>query len=256
MKTKLKESLALLNSSVSIKKQKIMLGDIAVDVVQKDIKNIHLSVYPPTGRVRISAPLRMDMDTIRIFAISKIGWIRKQQNKFRRQERETQRDYITRESHYYLGKRYLLEVIEENVPANVILKHDTIELHIRPNTPTEKRYAIMQEWYRLKLKEIVPDIIAKWEHKMQVKVAEFGIKRMKTKWGTCNIKDKRIWLNLELAKKPPQCLEYIIVHEMTHLLERRHNERFTAYLDKLIPQWRSYKEELNRFPSSHTEWNY
>ena len=241
---------------MSIKTQKISLGKMSVDVVQKDIKNIHLSVHPPTGRVRISAPLRMDLDTIRVFAISKISWIKKQQNKLHSQQRETARDYITRESHFYLGKRYLLEVIEENAPANVILKHDTIQLHIRPDTPTEKRQTILEKWYRRKLKELVPEMIAKWEKKMRVKVAEFGIKKMKTKWGTCNIKAKRIWLNLELAKKPRHCLEYILIHEMVHLLERRHNERFLAYMDKFMPQWRAYKEELNRFPISHTDWNY
>ena len=241
---------------MSIKKQKMTLGNICVDVVQKDIKNVHLSVHPPTGRVRISAPLRMDLDTIRIFAISKINWIKKQQNKLCSQERETQRDYITRESHYYLGKRYLLKVIEHNAPAKVIIKHETIEMYIRPNTDTQKRQGILEGWYRRELKKRLPEIIAKWEKKMHVNVAEFGIKKMKTKWGTCNIKAKRLWLNLELAKKPVHCLEYILIHEIVHLLERRHNERFMAYMDKFLPQWRAYKEELNRFPISHVEWNY
>ena len=256
MKTKWKESFTLSSSSMSIKTQKMMLGELSVDVVQKDIKNIHLSVHPPTGRVRISAPLRMNLDTIRVFAISKISWIKKQQNKLRSQQRETPRDYITRESHYYLGKRYLLNVVEENAPANVILKHETIELHIRPDTPTEKRQAILESWYRRKLKEIIPEMIARWEKKMKVSVDQFGIKKMRTRWGTCNIEARRIWLNLELAKKPLHCLEYILIHEMVHLLERRHNERFMAYMDKFLPQWRAYKEELNRFPISHVEWNY
>jgi len=241
---------------MSIKTQEISLGSLSVDVVQKDIKNIHLSVHPPTGRVRISAPLRMELDTIRVYAISKISWIKKQQDKFRSQQRETPRDYITRESHFYLGKRYLLKVIEENTPANVILKHETIELHIRPGTPTEKRQSILEGWYRGKLKEIVPEMIAKWEKKMRVSVNQFGIKKMRARWGTCNIEARRIWLNLELAKKPVYCLEYILIHEMLHLLERRHNERFMAYMDKFLPQWRAYKEELNRFPISHVEWNY
>jgi len=241
---------------MSIKTHKMMLGELSVDVVQKDIKNIHLSVHPPTGRVRISAPLRMNLDTIRVFAISRISWIKKQQSKLRSQQRETPRDYITRESHYYLGRRYLLNVVEENAPVNVILKHDKIQLHIRPDTPTEKRQTIMEEWYRRKLKEIVPEMIAEWEKKMRVKVVQFGIKKMRTRWGTCNIQAKRIWLNLELAKKPVHCLEYILIHEMVHLLERRHNERFMAYMNKFLPQWRAYKEELNRFPISHVEWNY
>jgi len=256
MKTKWKESFTLSNGSMNIKTQKMRLGELSVDVVQKDIKNVHLSVHPPTGRVRISAPLRMDLDTIRVFAISKISWIKKQQNKLRGQQRETPRDYITRESHFYLGKRYLLDVIEENAPVNVILKHDTIQLHIRPDRTTEKRQSILEEWYRRKLKEIVPEMMAGWEKKMKVRVNQFGIKKMRTRWGTCNIEAKRIWLNLELAKKPVHCLEYILIHEMVHLLERRHNERFMAYMDKFLPQWRAYKEELNRFPISHVEWNY
>lgn len=256
MKTKWKESFTLSNSSMNIKTQKMRLGELSVDVVQKDIKNIHLSVHPPTGRVRISAPLRMDLDTIRVFAVSKISWIKKQQTKLCSQQREAPRDYITRESHFYMGRRYLLEVVEENAPVNVILKHDAIQLHIRPDTPTEKRQSILEEWYRRKLKEIVPEMIAKWEKKMRVEVSEFGIKKMRTRWGTCNIEAKRIWLNLELAKKPVHCMEYILIHEMVHLLERRHNERFVAYMDKFLPQWRAYKEELNRFPISHVEWNY
>ena len=241
---------------MSIKTQKMTLGDMSVDVVQKDIKNIHLSVHPPTGRVRISAPLRLDLDTIRVFAISKISWIKKQQNRLCSQEREIPREYVTRESHYYLGKRYLLKVIEHNAPAKVVVKHETLEMYIRPNTNTQKRQGILEEWYRRELKEILPEIIAKWEKKIRIKVAEFGIKKMKTKKGTCNIGAKRIWLNLELAKKPKHCLEYILIHEMVHLLERCHNERFMAYMDKFLPQWRAYKEELNRFPISHVEWNY
>ena len=241
---------------MSIKTHKMILGDMSVDVVQKDIKNIHLSVYPPTGRVRISAPLRLDLDTIRVYAISKISWIKKQQDKLHSQQRETPRDYITRESHFYLGKRYLLKVIEHDEPAKVILKHSAIDMYIRPNTDTKKRQVILEDWYRRKLKEIVPEMIAKWEKKMRVEVVSFGIKKMRTKWGTCNIEAKRIWLNLELAKKPVHCLQYILIHEMVHLLERRHNERFIAYMDKFLPQWRAYKEELNRFPISHVEWNY
>ena len=241
---------------MSIKEQQIELGDISLDVVQKDIKNIHLSVYPPTGRVRISAPLHMDLDTIRVFAISKLGWIKKQRAKFRGQSREAQREYITRESHHYLGKRYLLKVIEHDAPPKVIIKHETMEMYIRPNTGLEKRREILDEWYRQRLKEIVPGIIAKYEKAMKVKVSEFGIKKMRTKWGTCSIEAKRIWLNLELAKKPRHYIEYIIVHEMVHLLERHHNERFMAYVDKFMPQWRGLKEELNGSMLPYVNWEY
>ena len=236
--------------------EQLKLGDITIDVVQKNIKNIHLSVHPPTGRVRISAPSRMDLDTIRVFALSKLGWIKKQQIKLRNQERETPREFINRESHYFNGKRYLLKVIERDAAPKVVLKHSTIELYVRPKTDTKKREAILNEWYRQKLKETVPSLIETWEKKARVQVKEFGIKRMRTKWGTCNRQAKRIWLNLELAKKPPECLEYIVVHEMVHLLERKHNDRFIDLMTEFMPKWRFYKDALNRLPISHVDWNY
>ena len=218
--------------------QQIDLGNIKVDVVQKDIKNIHLSVYPPTGRVKISAPLRMELETIRMFAISKLGWIKKQQEKFRKQQRESERELITRESHYFLGKRYLLKVIEAEAVPLVNIKHDKLILQVRAGTSTKQKQVILQEWYRQQMKELVPKYISIWEEKMKVKVQEFGIKKMKTKWGTCNREAKRIWLNLNLAKKPPECIEYIVVHEMVHLLERTHNAKFIAYMNKFLPQWK------------------
>ncbi|MFV8336558.1 M48 family metallopeptidase [Flavobacterium sp. RSP29] len=236
--------------------QEIQLGDITVEVTQKDIKNVHLSVYPPFGQVKIAAPERMDLDTIRIYAISKLTWIRKQQAKIKSQKREAPREYLTKESHYYFGKRYLLKVIEHNASPIVKLKHNTIELYIRPETNTEKRKEILEEWYRGQLKVKIPELISKWENVMGVEVADFGIKKMKTKWGTCNIEAKRVWLNLELAKKPISCLEYIIIHEMTHLLERNHNTRFVALMNSFLPNWKEVKEELNRLPVSHTEWGY
>ncbi len=236
--------------------QQITLGDISVDVAQKAIRNVHLSVYPPSGRVRISAPLRMDMDTIRVFAISKLSWIKKQQNKFRSQVREAPRECITRESHYYLGKRYLLRVIELDVPPKVIIKHDTMEMCVRPNTGQKKRQEILDEWYRQELKGIIPGIISRYEKIMKVTVNEFGIKKMRTRWGTCSRVPKRIWLNLELAKKPKEYIEYIVVHEMTHLLERRHNERFITFMSQFLAKWRFYKEGLNRIPLRHENWSY
>ncbi|HDQ00167.1 MAG TPA: M48 family peptidase [bacterium] len=236
--------------------QQIRLGDIDIDVVYKDIKNVHLSVYPPAGKVRISAPLRMDLDTVRVFAISKLGWIKKQQTKLREQEREAPRDFLNRESHYYLGKRYLLKIIENNAAPDVVLKHDSIELYVRPNSSLKKMKNVLEQWYRQRLKEIIPGYIEKFEQKISVQVNEFGIKKMKTKWGTCTREAGRIWLNLELAKKPLHCLEYIIVHEMVHLLERKHNEIFVACMDKFLPKWRSYKEDLNRQPLKQEHWTY
>jgi len=241
---------------VIIDRQKINLGEISIDVFFKDIKNIHLSVHPPSGRVRMSSPHRIKLDTLRIFAISKLSWIKKQQQRMKKQEREAQRDFVTRESHYYLGKRYLLNVIEINSSPKVEIKHDTIELYIKPDTPKEKRQSILNEWYRDRLKELIPPYIEKWEKLMKVKVDEWAIKRMKTRWGTCNTKEKRIWINLELAKKPIHCLEYIIVHEMVHLLERKHNEKFKTFMNQFLPQWKQLRQELNRFPISHTDWGY
>ncbi|MCK5138075.1 MAG: M48 family metallopeptidase [Bacteroidales bacterium] len=234
----------------------IELGNITIDVEHKDIKNIHLSVYPPNGKVKISAPNRMNLDTIRVYAISKLQWIKKKQEQFKNQERETPREYISRESHYFLGKRYLLKVIGHNSHPKVILNHSEIVLYVRPNTPQEKRKEIVEEWYRVELKKIVPNLIEKWEKVIGVQSNEFGIKKMRTKWGTCSPEAKRIWLNLELAKKPVECIEYIIVHELVHLFERTHNDKFIRHMDDFMPKWRFHRDELNRLPFSHTDWKY
>lgn len=234
----------------------IELGDITVDVVLKDIKNIHLSVYPPSGRVRISAPLRMDMDTIRVFTISRLGWIKKQQKKFQEQERATPREYLDLESHYVWGKRYLLKIIEVNEAPSVELKHNKMILRVRPGTDDEKKQAIVDAWYREQLKKAVPPLIVTWEPLLSVKVERFFVQRMKTKWGSCNHKARNIRLNTELAKKPIECLEYTIVHEMTHLLEPTHNSRFISLMDHFMPKWQFYRDKLNQLPVSHENWIY
>jgi predicted metal-dependent hydrolase len=234
----------------------IKLGDIVIEVEQKNIKNIHLSVYPPNGRVKVSAPSRMDLDTIRVFAISKLQWIKKQQKVFENQDRETPREYLTRESHYFLGERYLLNVIEKNAAPKVELSKKEIKVFVRPNSCRSKRKETLDEWYRTELKKILPAIIKKWEDVIGVQSNDYGIKKMRTKWGTCNREAKRIWLNLELAKKPVECIEYIVVHELVHFLERSHNERFIAYMDKFMPKWRFHRDELNRLPFSHVDWKY
>lgn len=236
--------------------QQIELGNIIIDVELKDIKNIHLSVYPPNGAVKIAAPDRMDLDTIRVFAINKLKWIKKQQAIFKGQARETPREYLSKESHYFKGKRYLLEVIEHPHPPKVVLNHSTIKLYIKPNSSVEKRKEVLENWHREQLKEILPILTSKWEKKIGVKANAFGIRKMRTKWGSCNTETKRIWLNLELAKKPVECLEYIIVHELVHLLERNHNEVFVNYMNQIMPKWRFYRDELNRLPFSHVEWKY
>lgn len=236
--------------------ERLMLGDIVVDIELKDIKNIHLSVYPPKGRVRIAAPKRMTIDTIRIYAISKLSWIKKQQQKLQMQVREAPREFLTKEGHYYLGSRYMLKVVEHDAPPEITVKHKTIEMRIRPETEVQKRLKLMDEWYRAQLKELIPPMITKWEKIMGVSLNEFAIKKMKTKWGTCNCEAKRIWLNLELAKKPFHCIEYIVVHEMVHLLERNHNDKFIAYMNRFLPEWKELKKELNKLPVSHVEWTY
>ena len=236
--------------------EQVQIGRIAIDVIRKDIKNIHLSVYPPEGRVKISAPNRMELDTIRVYALSKLSWIKKQQAKFSSQERETPREYIDRESHYYRGKRYLLRVLETKAPPKVVLRHDTLDLHVRPGADSDKRKKILSEWYRAQLKLELPALISKWEQLLSVKINAHGVRRMKTNWGTCNPIAGRILLNLELAKKPPECLEYIVVHELLHMLERKHNDRFVALMSEHLPQWRYYQDLLSRLPMKDEVWDY
>jgi len=230
---------------------------LSIDVVRKDIKNMHLAVYPPTGRVRIAVPLSVNDEAVRLFAISKISWIRKHQRNFLAQDRQPARQYKERESHYFQGKRYLLRITEQDAPPKVVIKTKTyIDLYIRPNSTVEQRHIIINEWYRAELKKAIQPIIEKWETQIGVLVNDWQVKQMKTKWGTCNIEKRRVWINLELAKKPIHCLEYIVVHELIHLLERHHNDRFLALMEKHMPQWRFNKDELNRLPVSHGEWDY
>lgn len=237
--------------------RRIDVSGIAVEVVRKDIKNLHLAVYPPHGRVRVAVPLRTTDETVRLAVISRLGWIRRQQESLEKQERQSAREMVTGESHFVQGRRYRLNVVEQDAPASVtICGSRTLQLSVRPGMDLEKRYDVMQRWYRQLIREQIPELLAKWEPVIGVEVAACGIKRMKTKWGTCNIAERRIWLNLELAKKPPACLEYILVHEMVHLLERHHNDRFRSYMDSFLPQWRLQREILNRAPLAHEDWEY
>ena len=237
-------------------KAQIELGDVTADVVLKDIKNVHLSVYPPAGRVRISAPKHMSLDTIRIFAISKLGWIKAQQAKLRDQERESPRDYVDRESHYVWGRRYLLTIAESDAAPAVELQHHRMLLRVRPGTGQEKREALVEEWYREQLKEAMPALVARWQPRLSVSVERWFVQRMKTRWGSCNHKDRTIRLNTDLAKKPPECLEYIVVHELVHLLEPTHNARFIALMDRAMPNWRFHRQLLNSLPVRQEQWTY
>ncbi|QDU86788.1 SprT-like family protein [Pirellulimonas nuda] len=232
------------------------LGDTSVDVVLKDIKNVHLSVHPPTGRVRIAAPHRMDVEAIRLFAISKLGWIKRQQRKLGEQQRETPREYLERESHYVWGKRYLLSVDEADHPPSVTLRHRRMHLTVRPHADEAKRAQVMEDWYREQVKDRSVPMISDWEPKVGVSVEKCFVQRMKTRWGSCNSKARTIRLNTDLAKKPLECLEYIVVHELIHILEPTHNDRFKAMLRGLMPDWQDRRNLLNRLPVRHEDWGY
>ncbi len=235
---------------------RLKLGDVEVDVRLKDIQNVHLSVHPPTGRVTISAPSGTSMEALRAFAASKVGWIRLQQKKLQAQERETPREYLDRESHYVWGKRYLLDVCEGEHAPGIELQHSRMVLRVRPGTDQQKREALVEHWYREQVKESVPAQLARWQPLMGVRVERFFVQRMKTKWGSCNHEACTIRLNSELAKKPRECLEYIIVHELVHLLEPTHNVRFIALMDRFMPDWQFRREVLNRLPVRGENWRY
>lgn len=244
-------------ASVTTECHTIEVRGIPVEVVRKDIKNLHVGVYPPQGHVRVAAPLRLDDEAVRLAVITRLGWIRRQQECFQEQDRQSQREMATGESHYFLGRRYRLDVVErEGLSTIEVPNNMRMVLYVRPGTDRAPRDATLQRWYRSRLREQLPELVTKWESRIGVEVSEVRIKRMKTRWGTCNSEAKRIWLNLELAKKPICCVEYILVHEMIHFLERHHNERFRELMDAAMPQWRLYREELNRAPLAHEEWRY
>ncbi len=227
-----------------------------IEVLRKDIKNLHLSVLPPHGRVRVAAPRQINPDTIRVFVISKLEWIRRQQRKMDAQEREAPREYLDRESHYVWGRRYLLKRIEEEAAPSVELRHSRLVLQVRPGTDEARSREILEVWYREQVRLAVPSLIAKWEPVMGVKVGRVFVQRMKTRWGSCNPESQSIRLNTDLAKKPPECLEYIMVHEMAHLLEPTHNPRFRSLMNLFMPQSQHLKDELNRLPVRHENWDY
>lgn len=242
---------------MNIEKHQITINDITIEVVRKAIKNLHLGVYPPHGRVRVAAPLAVSDDAVRLAVIGKLAWIKRQQARFEAQQRQSKREMVSGESHFFMGQRYRLRVIEHRAAGKIVLHNKAfIDLYVRPEINAEQREQILLKWYRQQLKEMIPSLLEKWQQELSVQVADWGIKKMKTKWGACNIDARRIWLNLELAKKPVQCLEYIVVHELVHFLERHHNDRFQKLMDQFMPQWRLYREELNRAPLAHENWDY
>jgi predicted metal-dependent hydrolase len=235
---------------------RLTLGDLEVDVRFKNIQNVHLSVHPPTGRVSISAPSRLSMDAVRAFAASRVVWIRQQQRKLQVQERETPREYLDRESHYVWGKRYLLAIHEGEHAPSIELEHSRLVLRVRPGADEQKREAVLEQWYRRQMRESVLPLLARWEPILNVHVERFFVQRMKTRWGTCNHKARTIRLNTDLAKKPRECLEYILVHELAHLIEPTHNARFVVLMDHTMPDWQFRRDVLNRLPVRGENWKY
>ncbi len=233
----------------------IQIGDIVIVMTLKDIKHVHLSVHPPLGRVSLVAPTGTRQEVARAYAISKIGWIRDQRAKLQGQARETPRRFIERESHYLWGRRYLLSVVEEDAKPSVRLSHRKITLTVRPGSSAAKRKEVMHDWHKALLHEAVPALIRRWEAKLRVTVSGYFLQRMKTKWGGCNHRPGNIRLNTELVKKPKDLLEYVVVHEMLHLIEPTHSERFLALLDKHSPSWREARAELNSLPLSAEKWS-
>ncbi|MCH7400066.1 M48 family metallopeptidase [Belliella sp. DSM 107340] len=242
---------------MSISPEIVQIANIQIEVVRKDIKNMHLAVYPPHGRVRLAVPQKTNEEVLRLFAISKLGWIKKNVKNFQEQARETKRDYVSGESHYFQGRRYILEVKEQEGYSKIDLKGaKRIVLQVPKNATVDDKAKIIKEWYRKQLKLQIPPLLEKWEKVIGVKADDWGVKQMKTKWGACNTDAKRIWLNLELAKKPLICLEYILVHELVHLHERSHNDRFITLMNKFMPKWRLHRDELNSLPIVHNDWGY
>jgi predicted metal-dependent hydrolase len=242
---------------MNTERSQVTIQGLRVEIVRKDIKNLHLGVYPPDGRVRVAAPALVSDDAVRRAVIGKLGWIKRQRAGFEAQPRQSEREMVDGESHYFLGRRYRLRVIAEDGAAKVLLRNKTtIELHVRPEMDAAQRELVLSRWYRRQLRELLPPLLEKWQAALGVRVSECRIKKMKTKWGACNADSSRIWLNLELAKKPASCLEYVVVHELVHCIERHHNQRFLSIMDQHLPQWRLHREELNSAPLAHQTWSY
>jgi predicted metal-dependent hydrolase len=242
---------------LSTKPRTITVSGLKAQIVRKNIKNLHLGVYPPNGRVRVAAPLAVTDDAIRLAIIGKLDWIRRQRDKFANQPRQTQRDALSGESHYLFGRRYRLSVIVSAGRPRVVLSTKTrMEIHVPARTNAATRRSVMDRWYRDELRSAVGLLLEQWQEKLEVSISFWGMKRMKTKWGSCNHQTRRIWLNSELAKKPLECVEYIVVHELVHLLEPTHGERFVALMNRYLPDWRRRRDLLRSSPLSHESWTY
>lgn len=235
--------------------RQMQIGKLTVEVVRKDIKNLHLGVYPPDGRVRVAAPMVVNDEAVRLAVIDKLGWIKRQRASFAAQPRQSQRDMVNGESHYFLGRRYRLRVHErDEVPRVAIRGIASLDLFVRPNSDAQQREAVLMRWHRLQLKALIPPLLTHWQPILGVQASAWGVKRMKTKWGSCNARAARLWFNLELIKKPSQCLEYIVVHELAHLLQRRHDAEFIERMDAHLPHWRQARALLREAPLAHENW--
>jgi predicted metal-dependent hydrolase len=232
----------------------IELGEVSILVTRKDIKNVHLCVHPPSGRVTLTAPEATRLEVARAYAISKLGWIREQRSVLQAQARETPRRFVGRESHYLWGRRHLLSVDYQDTKPFVSLDHKRIKLTVRPGSDAQQRAEVIHAWHKSLLHEALPPLIRKWERKLDVSVSHYFLQKMKTKWGSCNSRAGHIRLNTELVKKPKDLLEYVVIHEMVHLLEPTHNERFVAILGECWPQWRESRQELNELPLTAVSW--
>ncbi len=222
-----------------------VVENITISVVRKNIKSLRLSIYTQTGKVRLAAPLWLSDDALRMYALSKLSWIRKHQKRLESRKPQAAQAFVSGEYHEYSGGRFILEVVPHTGKPRVVLDHSMLKLFVKDSSTKHYRANVLAGWYRDRIKEQIPGLIEAWEKRIGVEVAAWGIKRMKTRWGSCNIRARRIWLNLELAKKPARCMEYVVVHEIVHLLERNHSKRFAALMTQFLPQWRSLKEELN-----------
>jgi len=232
----------------------IELGEISIAMTRKNIKNVHLCVHPPQGRITLSAPRGTRLEVARAYAITKLGWIHKQQQKLRNQARERKREFIERESHYLWGRRHLLTVVERDAKPSVAVDHKRITLSLRPGSDQAKRSSIIHQWHKALLHELIPSLIEKWEPKLGVQVQAYFLRRMKTRWGSCNHQAAHIMLNTELVKKPKDLIEYVVLHEMLHLIEPTHNDRFLSLMTQHYPTWREARAELNELPLGAQEW--
>ena len=235
--------------------EQITLGDITIALTRKQVKHVHLSVHPPNGRVTMVVPQATRLAAARAYAISKLRWIRDQREKLRTQPRELPRAFVTRESHYLWGRRYLLTVQEIDTKPSVVAKNQRLVMTVRPGASASKRAEVMHEWHKSLMHAAVKPLLSKWEAKIGVKASAYFLQRMKTKWGACNARARNIRLNTELVKKPRDLLEYVIVHELMHLIEPRHSDRFMALMDRHYPHWRDARAELNALPLSAQAWS-